>query len=98
MRQEKKMTETIEDIIQNLPQDGSVMYYGDDEDGFVEDISGYFQHIKEELPSSSISKWKVGDKLVFKVTNFIEDKKKDPITNGENYYIVMEPEQKEEEE
>ena len=40
----------------------------------------------------------MGDKLVFKVTNFIEDKKKDPITNGENYYIVMESEQKEEEE
>ena len=91
------MTETIEDIIQNLPQDGSVMYYGDDEDGFVEDISGYFQHIKEELPSSSISKWEMGDKLVFKVTNFIEDED-DPIENGENYYIVMEPEQKEEEE
>ena len=83
------MTETIEDIIQNLPQDGSVMYYGDDEDGFVEDISGYFQHIKEELPSSSITKWKVGDKLVIKVSNFIEDED-DPITNGEDYYIVME--------
>ena len=101
MRQEKKMTETIEDIIQNLPQDGSVMYYGDDEDGFVEDISGYFQHIKEELPSSSISKWEIGDKLVIKITNFIQDED-DPIENGENYYIVMErltnnPEQQEEE-
>ena len=95
------MTETIEDIIQNLPQDGSVMYYGDDEDGFVEDIRGYFQHIKEELPSSTISKWEVGDKLVIKVTNFIIDED-DPITNGEDYYIVMNkllnnPEQQEEE-
>ena len=95
------MTETIEDIIQNLPQDGSVMYYGDDEDGFVEDIRGYFEHIKEELPSSSISKWEVGDKLVIKVTNFIIDED-DPITNGEDYYIVMNkllnnPEQQEEE-
>ena len=82
-----------------LPDDSSVMHYDDDED-FLTDIKGYFQHIKQELPSSSISKWKVGDKLVFKVTNFIEDKKKDPITNGENYYIVMEPntpEQQEEE-
>ena len=95
------MTETIEDIIQNLPQDGSVMYYGDDEDGFVEDISGYFQHIKEELPSSSISKLEIGDKLVIKITNFIQDED-DPIENGENYYIVMNkllnnPEQQEEE-
>ena len=97
MRQEKKMNETIEDIIQNLPQDGSVMYYDDDE-GFIDDIRGYFDHIKEELPSSRISKWEMGDKFVIKVTNFIEDKKKDPITNGENYYIVMESEQKEEEE
>ena len=95
------MNETIDDIIQNLPQDGSVMYYGDDEDGFVEDIRGYFQHIKEELPSSTISKWEVGDKLVIKVSNFIEDED-DPIENGEDYYIVMErltnnPEQQEEE-
>jgi len=95
------MTETIEDIIQNLPQDGSVMYYGDDEDGFVEDIRGYFEHIKEELPSSSISKWEMGDKLVIKITNFIQDED-DPITNGEDYYIVMNkllnnPEQQEEE-
>ena len=94
------MNETIEDIIQNLPQDGSVMYYDDDE-GFIDDIRGYFEHIKEELPSSSITKWKVGDKLVIKVSNFIEDED-DPITNGENYYIVMErltnnPEQQEEE-
>ena len=91
------MNETIEDIIQNLPDDSYIKYYEEDED-FLDDIRGYFDHIKEELPSSSISKWKVGDKLVFKVTNFIEDKKKDPITNGENYYIVMESEQKEEEE
>ena len=83
------MNETIEDIIQNLPQDGSVMYYGEDEEGFIDDIRGYFEHIKEELPSSTISKWEVGDKLVFKVTNFIEDED-DPITNGEDYYIVME--------
>ena len=90
------MNETTEDIIQNLPQDGSVMTYDDDE-VFLDDIRGYFQHIKEELPSSSISKWEVGDKLVIKITNFIEDED-DPITNGENYYIVMESEQKEEEE
>jgi hypothetical protein len=43
----------------------------------------------------------VGDKLVIKVSNFIEDED-DPIENGENYYIVMErltnnPEQQEEE-
>ena len=88
----------IEDIIQNLPDDSYIKNYDDDEEGFIDDIRGWFYHVKEELPSSSISKWKVGDKLVFKVTNFIEDKKKDPITNGENYYIVMEPEQKEEEE
>ena len=86
----------IEDIIKTLPDDSYIKYYEDDED-FLDDIRGYFQHIKEELPSSSISKWEMGDKLVFKVTNFIEDKK-DPITNGENYYIVMESEQKEEEE
>ena len=91
------MNETIEDIIKSLPDDSYIKYYVDDED-FLDDIRGYFDHIKEELPSSSISKWEMGDKLVFKVTNFIEDKKKDPITNGENYYIVMEPEQKEEEE
>ena len=97
MRQEKKMNETIEDIIQNLPDDSYIKYYEEDED-FLDDIRGYIEHIKEELPSSSISKWEMGDKLVFKVTNFIEDKKKDPITNGENYYIVMESEQKEEEE
>ena len=89
----------IEDIIKTLPDDSYIKYYEDDED-FLDDIRGYFDHIKEELPSSSISKWEMGDKLVFKVTNFIEDKKKDPITNGENYYIVMEPntpEQQEEE-
>ena len=43
----------------------------DDEEDFLTDISGYFQHIKEELPSSSISKWEMGDKLVIKITNFI---------------------------
>ena len=93
------MNETTEDIIQNLPQDGSVMYYGDDED-FLDDIRGYFEYIKDELPSSTISKWEIGDKLVFKITNFLQEEE-DPITNGENYYIVMEPntpEQQEEEE
>ena len=92
------MNETIEDIIQNLPQDGSVMYYGDDED-FLDDIRGYFEYIKDELPSSTISKWEIGDKLVFKITNFLQEEE-DPIENGENYYIVMEPntpEQQEEE-
>ena len=91
------MTDDIEDIIKTLPDDSYIKYYEEDED-FLDDIRGYIEHIKEELPSSSISKWEMGDKLVFKVTNFIEDKKKDPITNGENYYIVMESEQKEEEE
>ena len=86
----------IEDIIKTLPDDSYIKYYDDDE-GFIDDIRGYFEHIKEELPSSTISKLELGDKLVFKVTNFIEDEE-DPITNGENYYIVMEPEQKEEEE
>ena len=92
------MNETIEDIIQNLPQDGSVMYYGDDED-FLDDIRGYFEYIKDELPSSTISKWEIGDKLVFKITNFLQEEE-DPIENGESYYIVMEPntpEQQEEE-
>ena len=79
----------IEDIIQNLPDDSSVMNYDDDDEGFIDDIRGYFQHIKEELPSSSISKWGVEDKLVIKITNFLEEKE-DPITNGEDYYIVME--------
>ena len=50
-----------------------------------------------ELPSSTISKWEIGDKLVFKITNFLQDED-DPIENGESYYIVMESEQKEEEE
>ena len=79
----------IEDIIQNLPDDSSVMNYDDDDEGFIDDIRGYFQHIKEELPSSSISKWEVENKLVIKITNFLEEKE-DPITNGEDYYIVME--------
>ena len=95
MKKRKSMTD-IEDIIKTLPDDSYIKYYDDDE-GFIDDIRGYFEHIKEELPSSSITKWKVGDKLVIKVSNFIEDED-DPITNGENYYIVMEPEQKEEEE
>ena len=78
----------IEDIIKTLPDDSYIKNYDDDE-GFIDDIRGYFEHIKEELPSSTISKWEMGDKLVFKVTNFIEDED-DPITNGESYYIVME--------
>ena len=88
----------IEDIIKTLPDDSYIKYYVDDDD-FLDDIRGYFEHIKEELPSSTISKWEIGDKLVFKVTNFIQDED-DPIENGESYYIVMEPntpEQKEEE-
>ena len=76
----------IEDIIKSLPDESYIKYYGDDED-FLDDIRGYFEHIKEELPSSSISKWEVEDKIVIKITNFL---KEDPITNGENYYIVME--------
>ena len=98
MKKRKPMTD-IEDILQNLPNDSYIKYYDDDEEDFLTDISGYFQHIKEELPSSTISKWEVGDKLVIKVTNFLEQED-DPIENGENYYIVLEPntpEQQEEE-
>ncbi len=94
------MTDDIEDIIKTLPDDSYIKNYDDDDEGFIDDIRGWFYHVKEELPSSTISKWEIGDKLVFKVTNFIEDED-DPITNGENYYIVMEPntpEQQEEEE
>ena len=83
----KQMTD-IEDIIKTLPDESYIQNYDDDE-GFIDDIRGWFYHVKEELPSSSITKWKVGDKLVIKLTNFIEDED-DPITNGENYYIVME--------
>ena len=86
----------IEDIIKTIPDDSYIKYYKEDED-FLDDIRGYFYHIKDELPSSTISKWKMGDKFVIKITNFIQDED-DPITNGENYYIVMESEQKEEEE
>jgi hypothetical protein len=99
MRQEKKMNETIEDIIKTLPDDSYIKNYDDEEEGFIDDIRGWILECKEELPSSSISKWEMGDKLVIKVTNFLEDED-DPITNGENYYIVMEPntpEQQEEE-
>ena len=90
----------IEDIIKTIPDDSYIKYYKEDED-FLDDIRGYFEYIKDELPSSTISKWEVGDKLVIKVSNFIEDED-DPIENGENYYIVMErltnnPEQQEEE-
>jgi hypothetical protein len=70
-----------------LPDDSSVMNYDDDDEGFIDDIRGYFQHIKEELPSSSISKWGVEDKLVIKITNFL---KEESITNDESYYIIME--------
>ena len=88
MKKRKSMTD-IEDIIQNLPDDIYIKYYDDDEEDFLTDISGYFQHIKEELPSSSISKWEVEDKMIIRITNFLEDKE-DPITNGEDYFIVME--------
>tara|TARA_B100001964_G_scaffold177362_1_gene195459 strand:+ start:258 stop:527 length:270 start_codon:yes stop_codon:yes gene_type:complete len=86
----------IEDIIKTIPDDSYIKYYKEDED-FLDDIRGYFEYIKDELPSSTISKWKMGDKFVMKITNFIQDED-DPITNGENYYIVMKSEQKEEEE
>ena len=89
----------IEDIIKTIPDDSYIKYYKEDED-FLDDIRGYFEYIKDELPSSTISKWEVGDKLVVKITNFLEEEE-DPIENGENYYIVMEPntpEQQEEEE
>ena len=87
MKKRKPMTD-IEDIIKTIPDDSYIKNYDDDE-GFIDDIRGWFYHVKEELPSSSITKWKVGDKLVIKLTNFIEDED-DPITNGEDYYIVME--------
>ena len=86
----------IEDIIKTIPDDSYIKYYKEDED-FLDDIRGYFEYIKDELPSSTISKWEVGDKLVVKITNFLEEEE-DPIKNGESYYIVMESEQKEEEE
>ena len=100
MKMRKQMTD-IEDIIKTLPDDSYIKNYDEDEEGFIDDIRGYLEHIKEEIPSSTISKWEVGDKLVIKVSNFIEDED-DPIENGENYYIVMErltnnPEQQEEE-
>ena len=90
----------IEDIIKTLPDGSYIKYYDEDEEDFLTDIRGYFQHIKEEIPTSIISKWEVtGDKIVIKITNFLEEEE-DPITNGENYYIVLEPntpEQQEEE-
>ena len=92
------MNETIEDIIKTLPDDSYIKNYDEDE-GFIDDIRGWILECKEEIPSSSITKWEEGDKLIIKVSNFIEDED-DPITNGENYYIVMEPntpEQQEEE-
>ncbi len=88
----------IEDIIKTIPDDSYIKYYKEDED-FLDDIRGYFEYIKDELLSSTISKWEVGDKLVVKITNFLEEEE-DPIKNGESYYIVMEPntpEQQEEE-
>ena len=87
----------IEDIIKTIPDDSYIKYYKEDED-FLDDIRGYFEYIKDELLSSTISKWEVGDKLVVKITNFLQEE--DPIKNGESYYIVMEPntpEQQEEE-
>ena len=96
MKKRKKPMTDIEDIIKTIPDDSYIKYYKEDED-FLDDIRGYFEYIKDELPSSTISKWKMGDKFVIKITNFIQDED-DPITNGENYYIVMESEQKEEEE
>ena len=90
----------IEDIIKTLPDDSYIKNYDEDE-GFIDDIRGWILDCKEELPSSSITKWEEGDKLIIKLTNFLEEEE-DPITNGENYYIVMErltnnPEQQEEE-
>ena len=88
----------IEDIIKTIPDDSYIKYYKEDED-FLDDIRGYFEYIKDELLSSTISKWEVGDKLVVKITNYLEEEE-DPIKNGESYYIVMEPntpEQQEEE-
>ena len=93
------MNETIEDIIKTLPDDSYIKNYDEDE-GFIDDIRGWILECKEEIPSSTISKLELGNKLVIKVTNFIQDED-DPIENGENYYIVMEPntpEQQEEEE
>ena len=97
MRQEKKMTETIEDIIQNIPDDSSVLFYNYDEE-FIDDIRGWFHHVLED-EGSSIRKFSVEDKLIIKISNFL---KEESITNDENYYIVMErltnnPEQQEEE-
>jgi len=79
------MTETIEDIIQNIPDDSSVLFYNYDEE-FIDDIRGWFHHVLED-EGSSIRKFSVEDKMVIKITNFI---KEEPITNGEDYYIVME--------
>ncbi len=79
------MTESIEDIIQNLPDDSYVKNYNYDEE-FIDDIRGWFNHVKED-EGSSIRKFSVEDKLVIKITNFL---KEEPITNGEDYYIVME--------
>ena len=78
------MTKSIEDIIKTL-DDTYVKNYDDDE-GFLDDIRGWFHHVKED-EGSSIRKFSVEDKLVIKITNFL---KEESITNGENYYIVME--------
>ena len=99
MKKRKPMTD-IEDIIKTLPDDSYIKNYDEDE-GFIDDIRGWILECKEEIPSSSITKWEEGDKLIIKLTNFLEEEE-DPITNGENYYIVMErltnnPEQQEEE-
>ena len=79
------MNETIEDILSNLPEDSSVMNYDDDE-GFIDDIRGWFHHVLED-EGSSITKCRVEDKMVIKITHFL---KEEPITNDESYYIVME--------
>ena len=86
----------IEDLIKNLPDDSYVKNYDDDE-GFLDDIRGWFHHVKED-EGSTITKWRVEDKMVIKITNFL---KEEPIKNGEDYYIIMErllnnPEQEEE--
>ena len=69
-----------------LPDDSSVMNYDDDDEGFIDDIRGWFHHVKED-EGSSIRKWRVEDKLVIKITNFL---KEESITNDESYYIIME--------
>ena len=99
-RKKRKQMTDIEDIIKTLPDDSYIKNYDEDE-GFIDDIRGWILDCKEEIPSSSITKWEMEDKMIIRVTNFLEDED-DPITNGGNYYIIMErltnnPEQQEEE-